>query len=57
LVAPDCQRERIWAISYYLQSGGGFGLPVDIQPSFDRLVGGLVIALASWSDPTSPTGG
>jgi AcrR family transcriptional regulator len=29
---------------------GGFGLPVDIDRSFDRLVSGMVVALAGWSD-------
>ncbi len=33
-----------------LESGGGFGLPVDIDRSFDRLVGGLVVAIAHWSE-------
>jgi AcrR family transcriptional regulator len=32
-----------------LESGGGFGLPVDIDRSFERLVDGLVAAFATWS--------
>jgi AcrR family transcriptional regulator len=33
-----------------LESSGGFGLPVDVDRSFDRLVRGLVVALSRWSD-------
>jgi AcrR family transcriptional regulator len=29
---------------------GGFGLPVDIDRSFDRLVNGMVVALDGWSE-------
>jgi hypothetical protein len=36
-----------------LESGGGFGLNVDIDRSFERLVQGIVIALASWTDLTA----
>jgi AcrR family transcriptional regulator len=36
-----------------LEAGGGFGLDVDIDRSFDRLVRGVVVALASWSDPVA----
>jgi AcrR family transcriptional regulator len=40
-----------------LESAGGFGLPVDIDRSFERLVGGLTTALAGWANhsarPTS----
>jgi AcrR family transcriptional regulator len=32
-----------------LETGGGFGLPVDIERSYARLVGGLTTAFASWS--------
>ena len=32
-----------------LELGGGFGLPVSIERSFDRLVQGLVTALSGWS--------
>jgi AcrR family transcriptional regulator len=32
-----------------LEAGGGFGMPVDIDRSFDRLVGGLATAFADWS--------
>jgi AcrR family transcriptional regulator len=35
-----------------LESSGGFGLPVDIDRSFDRLVDGLVVALHALADPT-----
>jgi hypothetical protein len=30
--------------------GGGFGLPIDVDRSFDRLVRGLVTAFSSWTD-------
>ncbi len=38
-----------------LESGGGFGLPQDIDRSFERLVNGLATAFSSWTDepPTS----
>ena len=33
---------------------GGFGLPVDVDRSYQRLIRGLVTALANWTDqPTS----
>ncbi len=32
-----------------LESSGGFGLSVDIDRSFERLVSGVVVAFASWS--------
>jgi AcrR family transcriptional regulator len=32
-----------------LEEAGGFGLPVDVDRSFDRLVAGLTTAFASWS--------
>lgn len=32
-----------------LEAGGGFGLPVDLDRSFDRLVAGLSTAFARWS--------
>jgi AcrR family transcriptional regulator len=32
-----------------LEAGGGFGMPVDVDRSFDRLVGGLATAFAGWS--------
>ncbi len=32
-----------------LEADGAFGLPVDIDRSFDRLVGGLVTALSTWT--------
>jgi AcrR family transcriptional regulator len=32
-----------------LEGSGGFGLPVDIDRSFDRLVAGLATAFARWS--------
>ena len=38
-----------------LETVGGFGLPVDIDRSFDALVRGLVTALSAWStQPTTP---
>jgi AcrR family transcriptional regulator len=33
-----------------LELGGGFGLPVSVDRSFERLVRGLVTALSTWSD-------
>jgi AcrR family transcriptional regulator len=33
-----------------LEAGGGFGLPVDVDRSFDRLVVGLATAFAGWSN-------
>jgi hypothetical protein len=33
-----------------LELGGGFGLPVSVDRSFERLVRGLVTALSAWSD-------
>jgi len=41
-----------------LEVGRGFGLPVDLDRSFDRLVAGLVTALANWggasTQPSTP---
>jgi AcrR family transcriptional regulator len=36
-----------------LESNGGFGLPVDIDRSFERLVDGLVIALTALATPAT----
>jgi AcrR family transcriptional regulator len=36
-----------------LESSGGFGLPVDIDRSFERLVRGLAAALVDWPRPGS----
>ncbi|MGO8877415.1 MAG: TetR/AcrR family transcriptional regulator [Acidimicrobiales bacterium] len=36
-----------------LEMGGGFGLPVDVDRSFDRLVRGLEKAFANWTVPTA----
>jgi AcrR family transcriptional regulator len=33
-----------------LEAAGGFGLPVDIDRSFDRLVAGLATAFARWTE-------
>jgi len=33
-----------------LESSGGFGFPVDIDRSFERLVNGLATAFASWNE-------
>lgn len=33
-----------------LEAGDGFGLPVDVDRSFDRLVAGLTTAFARWSE-------
>jgi AcrR family transcriptional regulator len=38
-----------------LETAGGFGLPVDIDRSFDRLVRGLTTALAGWGDQPART--
>ena len=37
-----------------LQASGGFGLPVDVDRSYERMVAGLVAAFAVWS--TLPAG-
>jgi AcrR family transcriptional regulator len=39
-----------------LETGGGFGLPVDVNRSFDRLVAGLVTALSAWADTANDDG-
>jgi len=36
-----------------LESGGAFGLPVDIDRSFERLIHGLTVAFANWNDQPS----
>jgi AcrR family transcriptional regulator len=36
-----------------LEMDGGFGLPVDIDRSFDRLVAGLTTAFARWREATT----
>jgi AcrR family transcriptional regulator len=33
-----------------LESGGGFGLPMDIDRSFQRLVGAIATAFSSWTE-------
>jgi AcrR family transcriptional regulator len=33
-----------------IETSGGFGLPVDIDHSFDRMVSGLVIVMAGWTE-------
>lgn len=38
-----------------LELSGGFGLPVDIERSYERLVGGLVTALSSWTEQQAAT--
>jgi AcrR family transcriptional regulator len=38
-----------------LELAGGFGLPVDIDRSYERLVSGLVTALSSWTDEQATT--
>ena len=40
-----------------LEMGGGFGLPVSIDRSFDRLIHGLVTAFSSWTAVTGVPGG
>ena len=39
-----------------LEMGGGFGLPVDVDRSFDRLVRGLATAFSSWSEASLDAG-
>lgn len=39
-----------------LELGGGFGLPVSVDRSFERLVRGLVTALSTWSDEQATSG-
>jgi AcrR family transcriptional regulator len=39
-----------------LETGGGFGLPVDVDRSFSRLVSGLVTAFARWAEPSTLAG-
>jgi AcrR family transcriptional regulator len=38
-----------------LELSGGFGLPVDIDRSYERLVGGLVTALSGWTEQQAAT--
>lgn len=38
-----------------LETGGGFGLPVSIERSFDRLVAGLDAAFSAWVRPSRST--
>jgi AcrR family transcriptional regulator len=38
-----------------LEAAGGFGLPADIERSFDRLVAGLVTAFSRWSGAVAPS--
>jgi AcrR family transcriptional regulator len=38
-----------------LETGGGFGLPVDIDRSFERLVCGVVTALSTWTEEPATT--
>jgi hypothetical protein len=39
-----------------LETGGGFGLPVDVDRSFERLVEGLATAFARWPQPSVTPG-
>jgi AcrR family transcriptional regulator len=39
-----------------LETAGGFGLPVDIDRSFDRLVRGLTTAFAGWRELAATAG-
>lgn len=39
-----------------LETSGGFGLPVDIDRSYDRLVRGLLAALSSWDRELGASG-
>jgi AcrR family transcriptional regulator len=38
-----------------LEAASGFGLPVDVDRSFERLVGGLITALSNWTDTPTTT--
>jgi AcrR family transcriptional regulator len=40
-----------------LEAGGGFGLPVDIDRSFEQLVRGLITALSHWTEEPATNGG
>ncbi|MGA8679091.1 MAG: TetR-like C-terminal domain-containing protein [Acidimicrobiales bacterium] len=37
-----------------LEAAGGFGLPLDVDRSFDRLVRGMVTAFSNWADQPRP---
>jgi AcrR family transcriptional regulator len=39
-----------------LEAGNGFGMPVDVDRSFDRLVAGLATAFARWSEDGTSVG-
>ena len=39
-----------------LESSGGFGLPVDVDRSFERLVNGIATAFSSWTVEPAVTG-
>lgn len=39
-----------------LEAAGAFGLPADIDRSFQRLIDGFITALEHWTDQTTPTG-
>ena len=39
-----------------LETAGGFGLPVDVDRSFDRLVRGLTTAFAGWRELAATAG-
>jgi AcrR family transcriptional regulator len=39
-----------------LEAGNGFGMPVDVDRSFDRLVAGLATAFARWSEDGAAVG-
>jgi AcrR family transcriptional regulator len=36
-----------------LEQAGGFGLPADVDRTFDRLIAGLAGALSTWGSPTA----
>ncbi len=40
-----------------LEAGGGFGLPVDIDRSYERLVRGLITALSHWTEEPATNSG
>ncbi|MHB8556478.1 MAG: TetR-like C-terminal domain-containing protein [Candidatus Dormibacteria bacterium] len=40
-----------------LEASGGFGLPVDVDRSFDRLIRTLVTALSAWTEESMPSQG
>jgi len=51
--AIDAARALRSMLHGFIEAAGGFGLPVDIDRSFGRLVDGLVTALSTFHTPTT----